>query len=461
VLKRLIPLLILALGGLVFIYLKMTAPAPTEVTAAERSWRVTSMPVELASHRPVVPLYGSVVAPDLITVTAPLAARVSMRPVHDGQRVAEGELLVALDEADVQPPLTQARAEVADLEAQIESEQIGYANDQQALRREQAILDNALRRLERAQSLASRNLLAQSELDDARDGEDQARLTVANRQRLLDEHPTRLKRLQAQLERARAGLEVAERDAARSRVMAPFDGVITRIEAAPGDRVASGAALLSLYPLSGLELRARVPNRYQDDILTALREGQPLWARVPERDIELRLQRLAGEGDPAGTEAILSIAPVLSPTLSPTLVTTTRTTTPLATTAEGGLVRPGNMLSVLLELPPVPNTLAVPYSTLYGNDTLYLVNDDDRLERLNVTVLGETIPGAVEQNDAAKNETVKDDSAMRSRERWLLVKSDALASGQRVVTTHLPNAVDGLLVDDGKSAAVSDEESTP
>lgn len=451
-LKRFIPLLILVLGGLVFLYLKMTAPAPTEVSAEERSWRVTSMSVELASHRPVVPLYGSVVAPDLITVTAPLAARVAMRPVHDGQRVAEGELLVALDEADVQPPLTQARAEVADLDAQLESEQIGYANDQQALRREQAILDNALRRLERARSLASRNLLSQSELDDARDGEDQARLTVANRQRLLDEHPTRLKRLQAQLERARAGLDVAERDAARSRVMAPFDGVITRIEAAPGDRVASGAALLSIYPVTGLELRARVPNRYQDDILTALREGLPLRARVSERDIELRLERLAGEGDPAGTEAILSVASSLKNPL----------TTSLSTTVERGLLRPGSMLSVLLELPPVANTLAVPYSTLYGNDTLYLVNDDDRLERLSVTVLGETVPGAAEQDDAEKDETVTDDTTMPSGERWLLVASGALASGQRVVTTHLPNAVDGLLVDDGNStAASSGEESTP
>ncbi|SDF94656.1 Biotin-lipoyl like [Onishia taeanensis] len=452
--KRFIPLLILVLGGLVFLYLKMTAPAPTEVTAEERSWRVTSMPVELKSHRPVVPLYGSVVAPDLITVTAPLAARVAMRPVHDGQRVAEGELLVALDEADVQPPLTQARAEVADLEAQLESEQIGYANDQQALRREQAILDNAQRRLERAQSLASRNLLSQSELDDARDGEDQARLTVANRQRLIDEHPTRLKRLQAQLERARAGLGIAERDAARSRVMAPFDGVITRIEAAPGDRVASGADLLSVYPLTGLELRARVPNRYQDDILSALREGQPLWARVPERDMALRLERLAGEGDPAGTEAILSVAP----TLATTALSTEALSTPaFANTAEGGLVRPGSMLSVLLELPPVANTLAVPYSTLYGNDTLYLVNEDDRLERLSVTVLGETVPRAAEQEGGATDEAMT-----ASGERWLLVRSDALASGQRVVTTHLPNAVDGLLVDDGTSAAAAgDEESTP
>ncbi|WP_192036983.1 HlyD family efflux transporter periplasmic adaptor subunit [Halomonas sp. YLGW01] len=428
-LKRFIPLLILAVGGAAFVYLKMTAPAPVEVTAQERSWRVTSMPVELSSHRPVLPLYGSVVAPDLITVTAPLAARVAMRPVQDGQRVAEGELLVALDDADVQPPLTQARAEVADLEAQVESEQIGYANDQQALKREQAILDNAQRRLERARSLASRNLLSQSELDDARDGEGQARLTVTNRQRLLDEHPTRLKRLEAQLARARASLEAVMRDAARSRVMAPFDGVVTRIEAAPGDRVASGAALLSIYPVTGLELRARVPNRYQDEILTALREGRPLRAREPERDLVLRLERLAGESDPAGTEAILSIA------------------------TESGLVRPGSILAVLLELPPAADTLAVPYSTLYGNDTLYLINDDDRLERLSVTVLGETVPG-----ETVMGETVMGGTLMPAGERWLLVRSPALATGQRVVTTHLPNAVDGLRVDDGSVATVSGEE---
>ncbi|WP_136254621.1 efflux RND transporter periplasmic adaptor subunit [Onishia niordana] len=428
-LKRIIPLLILALGGVVFFSLKMTAPAPVDVTAEERSWRVASMPVELGEHRPVVPLYGNVVAPDLITATAPLSGRIASRPVHDGQRVAKGELLVALDAADVQPPLTQARAEVADLKAQIESEGIRYANDQQALSREQAILGNAQRRLERARSLASRNLLSQSELDDARDGEDQAQLTITNRQRALAEHPTRLDRLEAQLDRAQAELAAANRDAERSRVTAPFDGVITRVEVAPGDRVASGADLLSVYPVAGLELRARVPNRYQDEIVLALRDGLSLRAQVPEREIDLHLERLAGEGEPAGTEAILSIA--AEPSVA----------------SGSGLVRPGSMLSVLLELPPVADTLAVPYSSLYGNDTLYLI-DENRLERRHVTVLGETVV----------SDSMSDETQASAGERWLLVEGANLATGQRVVTTHLPNAVDGLLVDDGNASEASGGE---
>lgn len=412
--KRLIPLVVLALGGVGFLYLKLTAPTPVEVTAEERSWRVQTLGVELKANVPVVPLYGSIVAPDLLTVTAPLSARVAERPVEEGQRVAEGELLVALDEADYLPAVAQARAEVADLEAQGESERIRFANDQEAQERENAILDNAGRRLQRARSLAERNLLAQSELDDARDGLAQARLTVTNRQRALDEHPARLKSLQAQLARARASLLAAERDARRSRVVAPFEGVVTRIEAAPGDQVGSQAALLSLYPTRGLELRARVPNRYQGVILEALRDGRLLTASVPEYRARLLLERLAGESDPAGTEAIMTLL-------------------------EGStLLRPGSMLSVLLHLPAEPETLAVPYSAIYGNDVLYLMTASGRLRRLEVTTLGETLGPA--------------------GERWLLVHSPVLEEGQRVVITHLPNAVGGLKVVDTLSSDVVERQ---
>ncbi|MGB0462234.1 MAG: biotin/lipoyl-binding protein, partial [Flavobacteriales bacterium] len=67
-----------------------------------------------------------------------LAGRIGARPVTEGQRVSEGELLVALDEADIQPALAQAEAQVNDLKAQIRSEQVRYRNDQAALASEQA-----------------------------------------------------------------------------------------------------------------------------------------------------------------------------------------------------------------------------------------------------------------------------------------------------------------------------------
>jgi len=401
--KRLLPLLILALAVAGFLLLRMTRPEPAAVTATERSWRVEVQVVEPGRHTPVLPLYGQVVAPEQLTVTATLAGRIQARPVTEGQRVTAGELLVALDEADIRPALAQAEAQVADLSAQIRSEQVRYANDREALGSEQAILANARRQFERTRALVERNLASRENLDAATDTLARAELTVSTRQRAIDEHPARLQSLQARLAQAQASLEGTVRDAARARVTAPFDGVITGVQVAPGDQVARNEPLLGLYPVQGLELRARVPEVFRAELLAALARGDALDATVVDNSQRFRLVRFAGVADPAGTDAILELV------------------------GEPAGLRPGAMLPVLLQRPARKDAVMIPFSALYGADSVYLMNDDDRMERVTVERIGEA-PAA-------------------NGERQLLVAGDRLEAGVRLITTHLPNAITGLKVE--------------
>ncbi|CAM3413269.1 efflux RND transporter periplasmic adaptor subunit [Halomonas lysinitropha] len=411
-LRRLLPLLILALGVAVFLWLRATRPESASVTPEERSWRVETLRAVPGRHAPALPLYGEVTAPDTLRVTAPLAGRIAERPVREGQRVARGELLVALDEADIRPPLEQAEAEVADLRAQMENERVRHESDRDTLVRERELLDNASRQLERTRSLVERNLASQSDLDAARNELARARVTVVARERAIAEHPARLQSLQAGLTRARAALAAARRDAARSRVEAPFDGIVTRIRVAPGDQVAARSELLSVYPEVGLELRARIPGRYQAELRHALAEERRLEATGDE-DARFVLVGLAGESDPAGIEAIFRLE------------------------AGGAGLRPGSLLAVSLVRPAIPGSLPVPESALYGNDGLYLMNDEGRMQRLMVTRHGEV---------------VRDDG-----ERWALVSGESLDEDDRVIITHLPNAIQGLKVE----STASGEETPP
>ncbi|MDR9439571.1 MAG: biotin/lipoyl-binding protein [Halomonas sp.] len=411
-LRRLLPLLILALGVAAFLWLRATRPESASVTPEERTWRVETLVASPGHHAPALPLYGEVMAPERITVTAPLAGRIAERPVREGQRVARGELLVALDEADVRPPLKQAQADVADRRAQLTSERVRHDSDRAILERERELLDTARRQLERTRSLVERNLASQSDLDAARNELARVRVTVAARERSIAEHPARLESLEAGLARATAVLAAARRDAARSRVEAPFDGIVTRIRVAPGDQVAARSALLSVYPEEGLELRARIPRRHQAELLNALAEGTRLVASGDD-GTRFVLVGLAGESDPAGTEAIFRLE------------------------AGGAGLRPGSLLAVSLARPAVPDSLPVPDSALYGNEALYLMDDQGRMRRLTVTRHGEV---------------VRDDE-----ERWALVSGEALGKGDRVITTHLPNAIEGLRVE----VAESDEGGRP
>src|SRR5690554_1410218 len=299
--KRLLPLIILAVGVLVFIALKATRPEPAEVMATERSWRVQVQAIEPASGVPVLPLYGEVLAPDQQTITATLAGQMAERPVSEGMNVKQGELLLALDEADTGPALAQARAQVDDLEAQIRSERVRYRNDQTALKSEQAIVANARRQFERVDSLVGRNLASRENLEAATDALARAELTVSTRQRAIQEHPARLQSLEARLAQARANLAATERDVDRARVVAPFDGVVTGIEVAVGDQVSRNEPLLTVYPTQGLEVRARVPQVFQHELITALGQGQTL-AAFSDNGHQFVLARFAGLSDPARSE---------------------------------------------------------------------------------------------------------------------------------------------------------------
>ncbi len=401
--KRFIPLVILAAGVLGFLFLKMTRPEPAQVSATERSWRVQVQTIEPAAHAPVLPLYGEVVAPEQISVVATLAGRISERPVAEGQRVSQGDLLVALDPLDVEPVLAQAKAQVADLDAQIRAEQVRYGNDLAALKSEQAILANARRQLERTRSLVERNLASRENLESVTDAAARAELTVSVRQRAIDEHPARLQSLEARLAQAKASLATTQRDAERSRVVAPFDGVVTDVQVAVGDQVSRNRNLLSIYSIKGLELRARVPDMYRAELLGALAEGAELHAYNDQRDIRFRLERFAGISDPSGTEAILAV------------------------TGDPAGLRPGALLPVSLERPARRDTIAIPFSALYGADSVYLMTDDSRMKRVTVERVGEVLSA--------------------NGERRLLVAGEALQSGARLIVTHLPNALTGLKVD--------------
>jgi len=411
-LKRLLPLIILAIGVAGFIFLRATRPEPAEVSASERSWRVEVQTVQPATHTPILPLYGAIVAPEQVDITATLAGQVAQRPVAEGEQVRKGDLLLALSEDDIAPGLAQAEAQVSDLEAQIRSDEVRFRNDRRALESEQAILENARRQFERIRSLVDRNLASRENLEAATDGLARAELTVSSRQRAIDEHPARLQSLQAKLEQARANLVSVRRDSERARVLAPFDGVVTGIQVAAGDQVARNERLLSIYPAEGLELRARVPEVFRAELLQSLAEGEQLVATA-ETGHRFRLVRFAGLADPAGTEAILELI------------------------GEPGGLRPGGLLPVILQRPPRPDTVAVPFSALYGADSVYLMDEDGRMQRVEVQRIGE---------------------ARRSNgDRQLLIAGDKLVPGSRLITTHLPNAITGLKVTVAAPAGESEQ----
>lgn len=402
--KRLVPLLIILVGIIGFIVLKATRSEPEPVTQQERAWRVETLVVDPQARQPSLTLYGQLESPRRFTVVAPMGGRIDRLPARDGQTVEDGELLVALDEQDIEPRVRQAEADLADARAQLSREEIEHASDLQALKLEQRILENARKGLSRVQQLVERELVSRTELESAQDLAERAALTVAVRQRSIESHASRLAALQARTERAQATFETVQRDAQRSQFVAPFDGVVAQVQVAPGDQVTANQALLDFYPVEALELRATLPQIHALDFTQALAAGDTLVAHTLDTaaPMSMTLQRIAGQADATGVEALFV----------------------LDQPAPG--LRLGNLLAISVPKPAAPQSIAVPYSALYGNQTVYAL-EEGRMRRIEVERVGETL--------------------MDSGERWLLVRSSELTPGTRVITTHLPNAMQGLKVD--------------
>jgi multidrug efflux pump subunit AcrA (membrane-fusion protein) len=401
--KFLLPVLILAAAVGIFRVLKATKPEQEPPRVQERVWRVEVERIAPRRLAPELTLYGRVETPDLLKATASAAAWVTEVAVRDGDRVAQGDLLLRLDERDFVPRIAQIEADIADLQAQIESEKNRSETDKLALAQEQRLLELARASVERQERLKTQKVGAEQALDEAKQALAMQALAVSNREMSIADHPSRLRALQARLGSARARLTELELEYERATVRAPYDGIVSGVDVTSGDQVSRGAVLARMYALDSLEVRARIPAPYQGELIQGLTGGEPLTAsaRIGEQTVDLVLDRLAGEADPSGVDGLFRVA------------------------GDPALLRLGQMLTLRMARPARDRAVPVPFRAVYGGDRLYVV-EDGRLRGVDVEDLGGRI-------------------GPDGRER-LLVYSPALTAGDLVVTTHMPNAIDGLKV---------------
>lgn len=410
ILSSLIAILILGLGVGAFVLLQATRPKPPAVAHQERVWRVETRGVTPAEHSPVLALFGRVEAPDRVRAASPVAGRLLEVRVRDGDRVEAGTVLARLDPKDLEPRVAQARAE-------LDKERLKLVHDRQALDQERALLALAETAVGRADKVQSKNLGTASDVDQAREQLARARLAVTLREQSIAEHPARLASLEAKLAEA-------ERDAARGEIKAPFAARIGTVEAGAGDQLQPNQTILTLYPLDGLYLRAKVPGNRGEELRAALIAGVKLAARANHagQTLTATLERLAGEADARGVDALLKLDPGPDGPLNVPL---------------------GAFVDLLLERPPVPGTIVLPFAALNGGDRVFAVSGG-RLKGIPVERVGEVVAGGTSE---------------------VLVRAPGLEPGARVMVTHLPNAVDGLKVEDlggtGRLSQVRDGTGAP
>ena len=404
-------MVILGLALLGAVALVATKPKATPVQVKEKAWRVSVRFAEPKSWAPTLTLYGRIESLWSSRLTSGVTADVLGVSVLEGDDVAKGQLLVTLDDRDAGLMLAQREAELSEIEAKIRSEQIRHQADIESLVREKRLLELSSAELKRVTDLVQRKLGSHSALDASRQDEQRQALTVRAREQSIQAHEARLAELTAKRHRAEALRDRAKLDKDRTRIASPFTGRIAKVLVSPGKRVRSGDAVIQLYDTSAMVVRSQLPSRYVGDVRRALDKGEALQVNgeIDGHPLKAKLLRIAGEAGAGsgGIEALFAIE-------------------------QGRLFQQGRFVRIDLTLPEQPGLIALPPESIYGADRVYRVGDDDRMHPLTVKRVGE----------------VRDEE----NRSLVLIASDNVKPGERIVATQLPNAIDGLLVEaPGKS----------
>ena len=353
---------------------------------------------------PGLELYGSVQTPDLLRAAASAQARVARVLVREGDRVEAGQLLVELDPRDFSFRLAQARAQIDELEAQVQSERTGHETDLAALEQERKLLAIAQDGVQRASQLTKQRVGSQTDLDIAEQELARQALAVSNREMSIADFPARQRALEAKLASARAGFDEIALELERAPVVAPYDAIVAKVSVTAGDQVRKDDVLLTLYAIDSLEVRARIPAPFQAELTASLQAAGrlPATATVGDRTLQLSLERLAGEASASGIDGLFDVED------------------------EEGLLRAGQMIALRLDRPPQEGVVPAPFGAVYGGDRVYKLVDG-RMKGVPVRSLGSWFTETGEER--------------------LLVQAADLAAGDRLIVTHMPNAVDGLRVE--------------
>ncbi len=315
-----LPLLIALITAGLIALLVLTRPSMAPVNQAEIEWPVRVATARYQDLRPVLKLYGEIVAgreSELRALTSGPIVEVGEN-FREGGAVSEGELLLRIDPFDYEIALVEQRAAAMEARAQLRLKE----QDTQRI--------DAL--------FAEGNVSAQQR-DTAALEVDMAR---------------------AALERSQAGARRAERDLKDTRLVAPYNGVLVDVSANLGKQLSTSDRVARIVDPVSLEVGFPLSNEQYGRLMSEGklmdRQARIFW-KIGEVELEYgaQIERLGGE-IAAASGGVRVFAELLE----------TSPDTPL---------RPGAFVRIELDDRLFSQVAPVPETALYGEDRVFVVQD--------------------------------------------------------------------------------------
>ncbi len=226
------------------------------------------------------------------TISPKISGRITVVSADQGDTVAEGDLLVELDAAELQQQVEIAEANVAAAQAAI----VRLSADKE---RATVVLDQTQRTSRRFENLLERSATSQEEFERATEAMSVAVADVARAEAAITEGQKVLLAAEKTLQYHRARLE-------DTRIVAPFGGLITARHRESGDVVVPGSSILTLISTDVLWISAWV----DETEMSTVAKDQPariVFRSQPDRSYPGTVVRLANESDRETREFVVDV----------------------------------------------------------------------------------------------------------------------------------------------------------
>lgn len=221
-----------------------------------------------------------------VQVAPSVAGRIVELSPDEGGVVHSGQIVARLDPADYALRRDEARAALAQAEAQLDLLRAGSREEDIQRAREQvrearAAQEAADADLERVRRVFERQSATRKQMDDARIGSERASAVRAaveqSLARLLKgSRPEEIRAAESAVDVAKARVALAEKAIADCAVPAPLDGVVTTRSREVGEWVGAGSVLMTVSRLDEVWLSVYVP----EPRLAGVTIGQPARVRL-------------------------------------------------------------------------------------------------------------------------------------------------------------------------------------
>lgn len=414
------------IGLAILISFAMSKKELPRVDSAERALPLNVIQIQPQSVTPYAVVYGTAEPEQVWTAIAEVGGRiVATHPDLDsGKQLAAGEVLFRIDSKDYDLALAQRQADLLVAKASLEELKASQTADERSLKIQQDLLIVAKADFQRIHRLRHGNAVTDSELDNAEGNLLRQQQSVQTLQNSLSLYAAKIKSAQANVAMVESRVAVARRDVERTVVRCPFAGVIANSSLETNQVVGPGERLFEVQTEDFLEIEAQVSfaqlyrllpvfrdrdlscevgndphNGSVERLLSALStlvssksgEVTRFWksnpVRVAEsvsrqtrtlgivvrvenprdsfrdesREVPIELSSVVGGGNPSGREPAFLRKIQWSATS----------------------LQPGTFCEIMIVGEPIDNAIALP-RTAFDGESVYLVDDDNRLRRVPV-----------------------------------------------------------------------------